>query len=109
MMKKHLGRGAEQLRYAVRHLANSSGTPREKLTSMHNDTWFGSICQDDFPDGSLRSGYLTIRGSLSKAGEPQVAVNIAAMSDEQAGKVIAQICWLSEAVAYALGRQSISA
>jgi hypothetical protein len=108
-MKEHLGRCAEHLRKAVRHLANSSDTPREKLTSMYDDAWFGSICQDDFPDGSLRNGYLTIRGSLIKASAPQVAVNIAAMSDEQARKVIAQICWFSEAVAYALGGQSISA
>src|ERR1700694_4753120 len=108
-MGDHRGRCAEHLRKAVRHLANSSDTPQEKLKSMYKDTWFGSICEDDFPNGSLRNGYLTIRGSLSKAGEPQAVVNIAAMSDEQAWNVIDQICWLSEAVAYALGRQSISA
>ena len=76
---------------------------------MYNDTGFGSICQDDFLDGSLKNDYLTIRASLIKASEPQAVVNIAAMSDEQARRVIGQICWLSEAVAYALGRQSNSA
>jgi hypothetical protein len=109
-MQEHLARCAEQLRYAVRHLANSyCTTPQEKLTGMYNDTRFGSIYEGDFPDGSLKNDYLTIRGSLIKADEPKAAVNIAAMSDEQAQKTIRQICWLSESVAYALGRQSVSA
>ena len=64
----------------------------------------GSICQDGFPDGSLKNDCLTITGSLIKASEPKAAVNIVAMSDEQARKVISQICSLSETVAYALGR-----
>jgi hypothetical protein len=75
---------------------------------MYNDAGFGSNYQDDFPDGSLKNDYLTIRGSLIKADEPNADVNIAAMSDEEARKVISQICWLSEGVAYALGRQSNS-
>jgi hypothetical protein len=75
---------------------------------MYRDTHFGSICQDDLLDRSLKNDYLTIRGSLIKADEPNAAVNIAAMSDEQARKAIQQICSLSEAVAYALGRQSNS-
>ena len=76
---------------------------------MYRDVRFGSICQDDFLDGSLKNDYLTIRGSLIKADEPDAAVNIAGMSDEQARKVISQICSLSEAVAYVLGRESVSA
>ena len=107
-MKEHLGRCAEQLRKAVRHLANGFGTPQDKLKSMYEDTRFGSISQDDFPNGSLRNDYLTIRGALIKASEPQVVVNIAAMSYEQARRVIEQICTLSDAAAYALGRQSNS-
>jgi hypothetical protein len=107
-VKEHLGRCAEQLRYAVRHLASSSGTAQEKLTGMCNDTRFGSICQDDFLEGSLKDDFLAIRGSLTKYSETQAAVNIAGMSDEEAQKVIKQICWLSESVAYALGRQSVS-
>jgi hypothetical protein len=76
---------------------------------MYNDTGFGSICQEDFLDGSLKNEYLTIRTSLLiKASEPQAVVNIAAMSDDQGQKVIRQISWLSEPVAYALGRQSNS-
>jgi hypothetical protein len=108
MMKENLGRCAEQLRYAVHHLANGSGTPQGKLTSMYNETTFGRICQDDFLDGSLKNDYLTITGLLVQTSRPQAVANIAAMSDEQARKTIAQICSLSEAVAYALGRQSNS-
>jgi hypothetical protein len=108
-MKEHLGRCAEHLRNAVRHLANSScTTPQQKLTNMYGATRFGSICEDDFLEGALKDDYLTIRGSITKASEPQAGVNIAAMSDDQAQKVIRQICWLSESVAYALGRQSNS-
>ena len=106
-MKEHLGRCAEHLRYAVRYLANSSCAPQEKLRGMY-DTGFGSIWQDDFPDGSLKDDYLTIRGSLIKADEPKAAVNIAGMSDEQARTVISQICSLSQAVAYLLGKESNS-
>jgi hypothetical protein len=109
VMKEHLGRCAEHLRVAVRHLASSSSTPQEKLTNMYEDTRFGSISEDDFLAGSLKDDYLTIRASLTTATEPEAVVNIAAMSDDQAQKVIRQICWLSESVAYALGRQSSSA
>src|ERR1700686_3241387 len=106
-MKEHLGRCAEQLRNAVRHLANSSCiTPQQKLANMYEDTRFGSICEDDFLEGSLKHDYLAIRGSLTRASEPQAVANIGAMSDEQAHKLIGQICYLSEAVAYVLGRQS---
>jgi hypothetical protein len=108
-LKEHLARSAEHLRYAVRYLANSSCGPQVKLTGMYRDTHFGSICQDDLLDGVLKNDYLTIRGSLIKADELDAAVNIAAMSDEQASKLIGQICSLSEAVSYALGRQSNSA
>jgi len=106
-VKEHLGRCAEHLRYAVRYLANSSCAPQEKLRGVY-DTEFGSIWHDDFPDGSLKKDYLTIIGSLVKTDEPRVAVNIAAMSDEQARTVISQICSLSQATAYVLGRQSNS-
>jgi hypothetical protein len=107
-MSEHLADCAENLRKAVRFLANSSCAPREKLAGMYNNTAFGSIRQDDFLDGSLKTDYLTIIGSLIKADEPKVAVNIAAMSEEQARTVIEQICSLSQAAAYALGRQSHS-
>jgi hypothetical protein len=76
---------------------------------MYNDAGFANNCQDDFPHGSLKNDYLIIRDSLFKADEPKATVNIAARSDEQARKVISQICSLSEAVAYTLGRQSKSA
>jgi hypothetical protein len=103
----HLARSAESLRKAVRYLANSSCAPREKLRGAY-DTEFGSIWHDDFPDGSLKDDYLSIIGSLVKPDEPRAAVNIAAMSDEQARTVIQQICSLSQATAYVLGRQSNS-
>jgi hypothetical protein len=106
-VKDNLARCAEQLRKAVRYLANSSCAPREKLGGAY-DTEFGSIWHDDFPDGSLKDDYLTIISSIIKADEPKAAVNIAAMSDEQARTVIQQICSLSQATAYALGRQSNS-
>ena len=105
-MNEHLGRGAEQLRKAVRHLANSCGTPQEKLTSMYNDTGFGTIYEGDFPEGSLRNAFHAITGQMSDACEPHFLVHIAAMSDERARKVIEQICCLSDSVAYTLGRQS---
>jgi hypothetical protein len=66
------------------------------------------FAKDDFLDCSLKNDYLTIRGSLIKANEPKAAVNIAAMSDEQARKVINRICSLSVPVAYLLGRHSNS-
>jgi hypothetical protein len=83
-VNEHLERCAEHLLYAVRYLANSSCGPQEKLTGMYRDTRFGSVCEDDFLDGSLRSNYLAFRGSLIKADEPKAAVNIATMPDEQA-------------------------
>jgi len=107
-MDEHLARCAEHLRKAVLHLASSSDTPQEKLKNMYEDTRFGSICEDDFPSVSLRNDFLTIRGSLVKTCESQVEVNIAAMSDEQALEVMQKICSLSQAAAYALGRQSNS-
>jgi len=106
-VKDNLARCAEQLRKAVRFLANSSCAPREKLRGAY-DTEFGSIWHDDFPGGSLKDDYLTIISSIINADEPKAAVNIAAMSDEQARTVIQQICSLSQATAYALGRQSNS-
>jgi len=108
-MKEHLGRCAEHLRTAVRHLASSSSTPQKKLTDMYEDTRFESISENDFLEGSLRDDYLAIRASLTKGSGPQAVANIAAMSDDQAYQVIRQICWLSESVAYALGRESNSA
>jgi hypothetical protein len=107
-MQEHLGRCAEKLRCAVRYLANSPCAPQEKLTGVYRDTGFGTICQDDFLDGSLKNDYLTIKASLIKTDEPNFMGEIAAMSDEQARTVIGQICSLSEAVAYVLGKQSNS-
>jgi hypothetical protein len=56
----------------------------------------------------LKEDYLTIISSIIKTDEPKAAVNIAAMSDDQARTVIQQICSLSLATAYALGRRSNS-
>src|ERR1700730_4325012 len=84
-MKEHLGRCAEHLRNAVRHLAHSScATPHQKLRNMYEDARFGSICEDDFLEGSLKDDFLNVRGSLIKASETQAVVNISEMSDEQA-------------------------
>jgi hypothetical protein len=108
-MQEHLERCAESLSKAVRHLANGSGTPQDKLTRMYDNTRFGSICQGDFPTGTLRNEFLAITGQMSYDTDPQFVVHITAMSDERARRVIEQICCLSEAVAYALGRKSNSA
>jgi hypothetical protein len=108
-MKENFGRCAEQLRHTVRYLAQSSSSPREKLTGLQTDTEFGEIYQLAFPVGSLRDEYLAISASLIKANEPQDGSNIAAISDEQACELIEPICTLSVGVAYALGRQSNSA
>jgi hypothetical protein len=48
-------------------------------------------------------------GVVLSAEDPNAAVNIAAMSDEEARTVIQQICSLSQATAYVLGKQSNSA
>jgi hypothetical protein len=106
----NLGRCAEQLGSAVRHLANGSGTPQKKLAAMYIETQFGRIYDGDFPQGTLRNGFQTVMANLRDDYAPKAVVAvIAAMSDEQTRKVIANICGLSHAVAYALGRQSNSA
>jgi hypothetical protein len=87
VMRERLAYCAEHLRKAVRFLANSSCGPREKLTGIYNNTELGSIRQDDFPDGTLKTDYLRIMNSLIKVDEPKLDVNIAAMSDEQARKI----------------------
>jgi len=108
-MPEHLGSCAESLSKAVRHLANGVGTPQEKLTSMYDNTRFGSICDGHFPKGTLRNDFLAITSQMGYDTVDHELRVIAAMSDERARRVIEQICCLSEAVAYALGRQSNSA
>jgi hypothetical protein len=105
-MQPQLGRCAEHLRKAVVHLACSSGTPQEKLSAIYNSGGFGTMLPEDFPTGSLRNGYLIIRNAVIKSSEPQIIKNIAAMSDDEAYRVIEEICDLSDSVAYALGAQS---
>jgi len=104
-MKEQLGHCAEHLRKSVRFLALSSGTPKEKLTSMYHSTGLGSIYKGDFPNGSLRCGFQAITGQMNDRSEPQFMVHIAAMSDERARKVVEQICDLSADVSCALGGQ----
>jgi hypothetical protein len=100
-----LGRCAEQLRYAVRHLADSSGTPQEKLASMYNETTFGSIYEGDFTAGSLRHDFQAISAQMSRDTEPHFVAHIAAISDDRARRVIAQVCSLSEACVSGEGQQ----
>jgi|SRR2546422_1604704 len=104
MVKHNLGRCAEHLRKAVSNLVFSSGTPQEKLTAMVNNTGFGSIHKDDFPNGPLKDGFQAIIDKLSTTNEPQCVVNIAAMPDDQARRVIEQILELSDDVSRALGK-----
>jgi hypothetical protein len=101
-MKEDLGRCGEYLRKAVVYLALNSGTPQEKLAAMLIHTGFGSIVKDDFPSGPMRDDYLAIRATLTNDSEPQIAVNVAAMSDDEVRKVIRNICELSDDVAHAL-------
>jgi hypothetical protein len=75
MMKPELGRCAVQLRKAVRFQALNSGTPKEKLAPMYNDTGFGSIYMDDFPSGVLKEEFLTIREMLTDSGQRQATEN----------------------------------
>jgi hypothetical protein len=104
-MREQLGRCAEHLRKAVRHLAVGSGTPQEKLTSMYHNTGLGSIYKGDFPNGSLRHDFQAITGQMNDYSELRFMVHIAAMSDERARRVIEQICELSDNVSCALGAQ----
>ena len=100
-MMKHslLGRCSEHLYKAVLHMAVSPGTPKEKLRGVVENTGFGSIAEADFPNGPLRDDFQAIKGKLSTASEPQIVVNIAAMTDEEE-----QIVELSDDVSRALGK-----
>jgi hypothetical protein len=89
-MKEHPGRAAEHLRRAVRHLANGCGTPQEKLTSMYNDTGFGTIYEGDFPEGSLRDALHAITCQMSDDIEAHLLVHIAATCDERAFRTVAR-------------------
>src|SRR5580704_5931828 len=77
-MQERLAACAENLRKAVRYLANSSCTPQQKLIGMYNEGGFARICQDDLPEGFLKDDYLTIRDSLIKTDEPSSMAKIAA-------------------------------
>jgi len=106
-----LGRCSEHLRKTVVYMAVSSNTPREKLRGILTNAksaGFGSMAADDFPSGKLREDFQAITAKLSTSSEPQWLVNIDAMSDEQATKVIEQICELSDDVSRALGGQDKS-
>jgi len=102
-MKEHLGRCAEQLRYAVDQLANSLGTPQEKLRGMVANTGFGSIEEGDFPRGPLRNDFQAITCQMRDDSGPRSVTRMATMCDERARSVIAQIRQLSEDVSRALG------
>ena len=99
-----LGRCSEYLGKAVRHLAVNSGTPQDKLRSMVANTSLGSIHENDFPTGPLKNDFQTIMEKLSTASQPQMLVNIAAMSNEEARSLIEQICRLSDDVWSGLGK-----
>jgi hypothetical protein len=100
----NLGRCSEYLGKAVRHLAVNSGTPQDKLRSMVANTSFGSIHENDFPTGPLKNDFQAIMEKLSTASQPQVLVNIAAMSNEEARSLIEQICRLSDDIWSGLGK-----
>lgn len=101
-MAEQLGRCSEHLRKAVAYMAVSPGTPQEKLRGMVAATAYGTIAEGDFPRGPLRDDFEAIAGQMNKYTEPQFLANIAAMCDERARSVIAQICALSDDVSRAL-------
>jgi hypothetical protein len=104
MATHNLGRCSEYLGKAVRHLAVNSGAPQDKLRSMVANTSFGSIHENDFPTGPLKNDFQAIMEKLSTASQPQVLVNIAAMSNEEARSLIEQICRLSDDIWSGLGK-----
>lgn len=104
MATHNLGRCSEYLGKAVRHLAVNSGTPQDKLRSMMANTSLGSIHENDFPTGPLKNDFQAIMEKLSTASPPQMLVNIAAMSNEEARSLIEQICRVSDDVWSGLGK-----
>ena len=104
MATHNLGRCSEYLGKAVRHLAVNPGAPQDKLRSMVANTSFGSIHENDFPTGPLKNDFQAIMEKLSTASQPQVLVNIAAMSNEEARSLIEQICRLSDDIWSGLGK-----
>jgi hypothetical protein len=103
MAENKLGRCSEHLRKAVVYMAVSPAMPKDKLRAMAEKTGFGSIAAADFPAGPMRDEFQVLTGKLSTPTEPQWVVNIDAMSDDEARKVIEQICDLSDDVSRALG------
>jgi hypothetical protein len=75
-----------------------------KLRSMVASASFGSIHENDFPTGPLKNDFQAIMEKLSTASQPQMLVNIAAMSNEEARSLIEQICRLSDDVWSGLGK-----
>ena len=104
MATHNLSSCSEYLGKAVRHLAVNSGTPQDKLRSMVENTSLGSIHENDFPTGPLKNDFQAIMEKLSTASPPQMLVNIAAMSNEEARSLIEQICRLSDGVWSGLGK-----
>ena len=95
-MKSNLGRCAEHLLKAVKHLAISSERPQEKLKSMSRGApGFLSISADQFPKGELRDDFQVIDVKMK---------NVTGISDEEASGVIERICELSDDVARSIGK-----
>jgi hypothetical protein len=100
-MNGHLARCAEQLRYAVRHIASSPRTLQQRLSDMYIETKFGNISEDDLVYGTLKQDYRKIRSALDNESRT------AALTDEQAEKLILKICSLCESISYLLGKHSL--
>jgi hypothetical protein len=99
--RERLGRCAEQLRNAVFYLAVNPGEPKNKLRSLMLETSFGSIDENEFPDGNLKEDFQMIMRQLRTKG-PSINESILAMSAEDSRDLILQICELSENVAHTL-------
>ena len=71
---------------------------------MMANTSLGSIHENDFPTGPLKNDFQAIMEKLSTASPPQMLVNIAAMSNEEARSLMEQICRVPDDVWSGLGK-----
>lgn len=97
--REKLGRCAEQLRKAVFYLAVNSGEPKDKLCSLMLETSFGSLDDNEFPEGNLKQDFQMIMRQL-RTKAPSINESIRTISAEESRNLILQICELSENVAH---------
>ncbi len=101
----------EKLSVAITGMATSTASLQERLANayifgLHT---IGLDVNADLPP-DLRSSYREIEKSLTKVpaqgDEGTVAATTRVMSDEEARRIIEQICYLSDEVAQLIGKES---